>query len=308
MQHASAKSNAVPTVFTTLITMFSMVVFADVALAQDAAGGVVGSMAGLGAGLPALISNTGADGSTSYSLSLQILALMTAMTVLPSLVLGMTSFTRIIIVLSILRQAMGTQQTPPNQVLIAIALFLTFFIMSPTLTTIYDTAADPYLNGKISAESALSTASGDMKKFMVMNTRKNDLNMFIDLAEEGAVETPDDIPLTVLLPAFITSELKTAFQIGFLLFLPFLVIDMVVASVLMSLGMMMLSPMLVALPFKLLLFVLVDGWSMTVGSLVAIIQYVYLSRFVETMKTTKSSINNMFLIFYIKWFTAVGRI
>jgi len=137
------------------------------------------------------------------------------------------------------------------------------------LTTIYDTAADPYLNGKISAESALSTASGDMKKFMVMNTRKNDLNMFIDLAEEGAVETPDDIPLTVLLPAFITSELKTAFQIGFLLFLPFLVIDMVVASVLMSLGMMMLSPMLVALPFKLLLFVLVDGWSMTVGSLVA---------------------------------------
>jgi len=269
MQHASAKSNAVQTVFATLVTMFSMVVFADVALAQDAASGVVGNMAGLGAGLPALISNTGADGSTSYSLSLQILALMTAMTVLPSLVLGMTSFTRIIIVLSILRQAMGTQQTPPNQVLIAIALFLTFFIMSPTLTTIYDTAADPYLNGKISAESALSTASGDMKKFMVMNTRKNDLNMFIDLAEEGAVETPDDIPLTVLLPAFITSELKTAFQIGFLLFLPFLVIDMVVASVLMSLGMMMLSPMLVALPFKLLLFVLVDGWSMTVGSLVA---------------------------------------
>ena len=269
MQHASAKSNAVQTVFATLGIMLSMVLFADVALAQDAAGGVVGNMTGLGAGLPALISNTGVDGSTSYSLSLQILALMTAMTVLPSLVLGMTSFTRIIIVLSILRQAMGTQQTPPNQVLIAIALFLTFFIMSPTLTTIYDTAADPYLNGKISAESALSTASGDMKKFMVMNTRKNDLNMFIDLAEEGAVETPDDIPLTVLLPAFITSELKTAFQIGFLLFLPFLVIDMVVASVLMSLGMMMLSPMLVALPFKLLLFVLVDGWSMTVGSLVA---------------------------------------
>jgi flagellar biosynthetic protein FliP len=269
MQHASAKSNGVQPVFATLGTMLSMVLFADAALAQDVAGGVVGNMAGLGAGLPALISNTGADGSTSYSLSLQILALMTAMTVLPSLVLGMTSFTRIIIVLSILRQAMGTQQTPPNQVLIAIALFLTFFIMSPTLTTIYDTAADPYLNGKISAESALSTASGDMKKFMVMNTRKNDLNMFIDLAEEGAVETPDDIPLTVLLPAFITSELKTAFQIGFLLFLPFLVIDMVVASVLMSLGMMMLSPMLVALPFKLLLFVLVDGWSMTVGSLVA---------------------------------------
>src|SRR6056300_1142080 len=221
-------------------------------------------------GLPALnvINGDGVSGTT-YSLSLQILALMTALTILPSLVLGMTSFTRVIIVLSILRQAMGTQQTPPNQVLIAIALFLTFFIMSPTLTTIYDTAAEPYLNGSVSAESALSSASGDMKKFMVMNTRKDDLNMFMDLAEKGAVETPEDVPLTVLLPAFITSELKTAFQIGFLLFLPFLVIDMVVASVLMSLGMMMLSPMLVALPFKLLLFVLVDGWAMTVGSLVA---------------------------------------
>jgi len=243
--------------------------FAGQAVAQDAASSLASNMAGLGSGLPALISNNGADGSTSYSLSLQILALMTAITVLPSLVLGMTSFTRIIIVLSILRQAMGTQQTPPNQVLIAIALFLTFFIMSPTLTRIYDTAAEPYLNGSISAEFALSSASGDMKKFMVMNTRKDDLNMFMDLAEKDAVETPEDVPLTVLLPAFITSELKTAFQIGFLLFLPFLVIDMVVASVLMSLGMMMLSPMLVALPFKLLLFVLVDGWSMTVGSLVA---------------------------------------
>jgi flagellar biosynthetic protein FliP len=243
--------------------------FAVPAVAQDAASSFSSNMAGLGAGLPALISSNGADGSTSYSLSLQILALMTAMTVLPSLVLGMTSFTRIIIVLSILRQAMGTQQTPPNQVLIAIALFLTFFIMSPTLTTIYDTAAEPYLNGSVSAENALSSASDDMKKFMVKNTRKDDLNMFMDLAAKGAVETPGDVPLTVLLPAFITSELKTAFQIGFLLFLPFLVIDMVVASVLMSLGMMMLSPMLVALPFKLLLFVLVDGWSMTVGSLVA---------------------------------------
>ena len=243
--------------------------FAVPAVAQDAASSFSSNMAGLGAGLPALISSNGADGSTSYSLSLQILALMTAMTVLPSLVLGMTSFTRIIIVLSILRQAMGTQQTPPNQVLIAIALFLTFFIMSPTLTTIYDTAAEPYLNGSVSAENALSSASDDMKKFMVKNTRKDDLNMFMDLAAKGAVETPGDVSLTVLLPAFITSELKTAFQIGFLLFLPFLVIDMVVASVLMSLGMMMLSPMLVALPFKLLLFVLVDGWSMTVGSLVA---------------------------------------
>ena len=194
---------------------------------------------------------------------------MTALTVLPSLVLGMTSFTRIIIVLSLLRQAMGTQQTPPNQVLIAIALFLTFFIMSPTLTSVYEKAGDPYLNGQIGAEAALDMATTEMKEFMVKNTRKNDLTMFMDLGDNGVVEKPADVPLSALLPAFITSELKTAFQIGFLLFLPFLVIDMVVASVLMSLGMMMLSPMLVAMSFKLLLFVLVDGWAMTVGSLVA---------------------------------------
>ncbi len=227
------------------------------------------AMAGLTAGLPALVAKDVADGSTSYSLSLQILALMTALTVLPSLVLGMTSFTRIIIVLSLLRQAMGTQQTPPNQVLIAIALFMTFFIMSPTLSTIYEKAGDPYLNGVIGAEAALDMATKEMKEFMVKNTRKNDLTMFMDLSDNGVVEEAADVPLSALLPAFITSELKTAFQIGFLLFLPFLVIDMVVASVLMSLGMMMLSPMLVAMPFKLLLFVLVDGWTMTVGSLVA---------------------------------------
>src|SRR6056300_29550 len=269
MQHASPRSVGLRLAVAVIAILAVGAGFAGQAMAQDEASSLVSNMAGFGAGLPALISSDGADGSTSYSLSLQILALMTAMTVLPSLVLGMTSFTRIIIVLSILRQAMGTQQTPPNQVLIAIALFMTFFIMSPTLTKVYETAAEPYLSGAISAESAINTATGDMKKFMVKNTRKHDLNMFMDLAEKGAVETPEDVPLTVLLPAFITSELKTAFQIGFLLFLPFLVIDMVVASVLMSLGMMMLSPMLVALPFKLLLFVLVDGWSMTVGSLVS---------------------------------------
>ena len=269
MQHVSPMSIGLNVSAAVLAILAVGAGFADPAIAQETVSGLANSMAGFGAGLPALISNDGADGSTSYSLSLQILALMTAMTVLPSIVLGMTSFTRIIIVLSILRQAMGTQQTPPNQVLIAIALFLTFFIMSPTLTAVYETAADPYLSGKISAESALNSATDDMKKFMVKNTRKHDLSMFLDLANKGAVEKPEDIPLTALLPAFITSELKTAFQIGFLLFLPFLVIDMVVASVLMSLGMMMLSPMLVAMPFKLLLFVLVDGWSMTVGSLVA---------------------------------------
>ena len=269
MRHSSAISTGLHVSLIVLVILLVCGGFSGPAMAQDTTGNFVSNMTGFGAGLPALISNNGADGSTSYSLSLQILALMTAMTVLPSIVLGMTSFTRIIIVLSILRQAMGTQQTPPNQVLIAIALFLTFFIMSPTLTVVYETAAEPYLNGKISAESALNSATDDMKKFMVKNTRKHDLNMFLDLANNGAVEKPEDVPLTALLPAFITSELKTAFQIGFLLFLPFLVIDMVVASVLMSLGMMMLSPMLVAMPFKLLLFVLVDGWSMTVGSLVA---------------------------------------
>ena len=243
------------------IALFYMLPIAP-AVAQD-------SLAGLASGLPALTSTEFGDGTTSYSLSLQVLALMTALTVLPSLVLGMTSFTRIIIVLSILRQAMGTQQTPPNQVLIAIALFLSFFIMSPTLTEVYEKSADPYLNGDVSAEIALGSASDTMKGFLVKNTRKDDLKMFADMANLGSFETPESVPLTVLLPAFITSELKTAFQIGFLLFLPFLVIDMVIASILMALGMMMLSPMLVSLPFKLLLFVLVDGWAMTVGSLVA---------------------------------------
>ena len=220
------------------------------------------------AGIPAFSINEGEGGST-YSLSLQILALMTALTLLPSLVLGMTSFTRIIIVLSILRQAMGTQQTPPNQVLVAIALFLTLFIMAPTFTMLNAEVISPYLDGQKPAEIAIVEGVDIMKRFLVQNTRVNDLVMFAEMVGDKPYATPEDVPLNVLLPAFITSELKTAFQIGFLLFLPFLVIDMVIASILMSLGMMMLSPMLVALPFKLLLFVLVDGWSMTVGSLVA---------------------------------------
>lgn len=220
-------------------------------------------------GLPALSVSSDQDGQTTYSLSLQILALMTALTVLPSLVLGMTSFTRIIIVLSILRQAMGTQQTPPNQVLIAIALFLSFFIMTPTFNMMNEQVLTPYLDGQMPAETALEDGSAIMKKFMVRNTRKDDLTMFAEMAGESGFETQADVPFSIVLPAFITSELKTAFQIGFLLFLPFLVIDMVIASILMSLGMMMLSPMLVALPFKLLLFVLVDGWAMTVEALVA---------------------------------------
>ena len=220
-------------------------------------------------GFPAINVAEGDNGETQYSLSLQILALMTGLTVLPSLVLGMTSFTRIIIVLSILRQAMGTQSTPPNQVLLAIALFLTFFIMSPTLTLINNDALSPYLSESKSADMALSDGSKIIKNFLVTNTRETDLLMFSDMNGDTSYRSNEEIPFNVVLPAFITSELKTAFQIGFLLFLPFLVIDMVIASVLMSLGMMMLSPMLVSLPFKLLLFVLVDGWAMTIGSLAA---------------------------------------
>ena len=223
----------------------------------------------LAKGFPALNVSEGSNGETQYSLSLQILALMTGLTVLPSLVLGMTSFTRVIIVLSILRQAMGTQQTPPNNVLIAIALFLTFFIMSPTLNLLNDDALAPYLSENKSADVAIEDGSKIIKNFLVNNTRETDLLMFSDMNGDKSYDSNEAVPFNVALPAFITSELKTAFQIGFLLFLPFLVIDMVIASVLMSLGMMMLSPMLVSLPFKLLLFVLVDGWAMTIGSLAA---------------------------------------
>ena len=217
-------------------------------------------------GLPAL-QLEGADGEVTYSLTLQILALMTALTVLPSIVFGMSAFTRIIIVLSILRQALGTQQTPPNQVLVSIALFLSFFVMQPMLTELYDTSIAPYLDGELAAPVALEQGRSIVTGYMLGNTRQNDLMMFAELANAAPFEANEDVPLSILLPAYITSELKTAFQIGFLIFLPFLVIDMVIASILMALGMMMLSPMLVSLPFKLLLFVLVDGWALMMGSL-----------------------------------------
>ena len=220
-------------------------------------------------GLPAVTSVEELNGETTYSLSLQILILMTALTVLPSLVLGMTAFTRIIIVLSILRQALGTQQTPPNQVLIAVALFLSFYVMRPIFEVLYVETVTPFLDGKIQMERALADGLAILKEFMVTNTRVDTLNLFADLSDSGPFADKQSIPLPIVLPAFITSELKTAFEIGFLIFLPFLVIDMVIASILMSLGMMMLSPMLISLPFKLLLFVLVDGWAMTIGSLSA---------------------------------------
>ncbi len=239
--------------------ILALLITANISFAQDLSA----------LGLPALTTATGENGQTTYSLSLQILLLMTALTVLPSLVLGMTAFTRIIIVLSILRQALGTQQTPPNQVLIAIALFLSFYIMSPIFDVLYVETLTPYLDGNLSTEMAMSQGLSVLKEFMVSNTRVDTLNMFADLSDVGPFDDKQAIPISIVLPAFITSELKTAFEIGFLIFLPFLVIDMVIASILMSLGMMMLSPMLISLPFKLLLFVLVDGWSMTVGSLSA---------------------------------------
>jgi len=207
-----------------------------------------------------------ADGRP-LSLSLQVLVLMSLLTVLPSLVLMMTSFTRIIIVLSILRQALGLQQTPPNQVLVGLAMFLSIFVMKPSIDQINSQAYTPYGAGQISIEEAITRSGTVLHGFMVKQTRQTDLRLFMDIGKSPAVATPADIPFSVLLPAFVTSELKTAFQIGFLIFLPFLIIDLVVASTLMALGMVMLSPSIISMPFKLLLFVLVDGWALTMGSL-----------------------------------------
>ncbi len=209
-----------------------------------------------------------ADGKQSLSLSLQTLALMTALTLLPSLLLVTTSFTRIIVTLSILRQALGTQQTPPNQVLVGLALFMTLFVMAPTFKEINETSFTPYSNGSIKIEDASIRGLEVMKRFMLRHTRESDLILMAELQGDKGYASPEAVPVHVLIPAFIISELRTAFTIGFLLFLPFLVIDIVVASVLMSLGMMMLSPTLISLPFKLLLFVVVDGWSMTISSIV----------------------------------------
>jgi flagellar biosynthetic protein FliP len=206
------------------------------------------------------------------SLSLQILLLMSLLTVLPSLVLMMTSFTRIIIVLSILRQALGLQQTPPNQVLVGLALFLSLFVMRPAVDQITQTAYRPYGAGQIPIEEAIARSANVLHGFMIKQTRQTDLKLFADMGKAPKFNKPEDVPFSILLPAFVTSELKTAFQIGFLIFLPFLIIDLVVASTLMALGMMMLSPSIISMPFKLLLFVLVDGWALTMGSLAASFQ------------------------------------
>jgi flagellar biosynthetic protein FliP len=218
-------------------------------------------------GLPAVTVETAVSGGQTYSLTLQVLLLMTALTLLPSVILMMTAFTRIVIVLAILRQAIGAGQTPPNQVLIGLALFLTFFVMAPVIDRINAEAAQPYLAGEIEATVALERAVVPLKQFMLRQTRESDIATFVRISGGKGYDRPEDVPLSILVPAFAASELKTAFLIGFLLFIPFVIIDLVVASVLMSMGMMMLSPVLISLPFKIMLFVLIDGWALVMGTL-----------------------------------------
>jgi len=222
------------------------------------------------AGLPAVTVVTNADGSQDYTVSLQILFIMTALTLLPAALMMMTSFTRIIVVLAILRQAIGLQQTPSNQIMLGMALFLTLFIMTPTLNKVNEVALQPYLNEEITSVQAVEAAAAPMRDFMLAQTREDDISLFVKLAgREGTIESMETLPFTILMPAFVTSELKTAFQIGFMIFIPFLIVDMVVASVLMAMGMMMLSPVIISLPFKIMLFVMVDGWAMIMGTLAA---------------------------------------
>lgn len=219
--------------------------------------------------LEAVQVTTSDSGEKTYSLSLQILGIMTFLTVLPALILMMTSFTRIIIVLSILRQALGMPQTPSNQIIIGLSLFLSFFIMSPIFEQVYSEGIAPYLAEEIGVEEALEKGVTPMKEFMYNQTRSEDMTLFVDLAGTEMPMNANEVHLSTLIPAFVTSELKTAFQIGFIIFIPFLIIDLVVASVLMAMGMMMLSPLIISLPFKIMLFVLVDGWSLLMGTLAA---------------------------------------
>lgn len=229
--------------------------------------GSIDAIAADNASIGVLSATPAAGGGQDYSLSLQTLLLLTSLTFIPALLLMMTGFTRIIIVLSLLRQAMGTQSTPPNQVLIGMALFLTFFVMGPVFDKIYTEAYQPLAENRITMQEAMEKGAEPLKAFMLKQTRESDLALFIRMSQSEQPETAEDVPLRVLIPAFMTSELKTAFQIGFAIFIPFLIIDMVVASVLMAMGMMMVSPVIVALPFKLMLFVLVDGWQLILGSL-----------------------------------------
>ncbi len=223
------------------------------------------AMPALGDALP-IVTVTEEAGATQYSLTLQLLALMTLLSLLPAMLLGLTSFVRIIIVLSLLRQALGTMQTPPNQVLLGIALFLTFFIMAPVFGDVYDTAILPYLEIN---RGGYCGSEIPVRGFMLNQTRAEDIGMFVQISGMDAIPAPEDVPFSILAPAFITSELKSAFIIAFMIYIPFVVLDLIVASVLMSMGMMMLSPMMISMPFKLMLFVLVDGWSLIMGSLAA---------------------------------------
>ena len=239
-----------------LLTLFILTAWAPTALADIP-------------GIPAFTVTPGEEeGVQEYSVSLQILALMTALTFLPAMLMMMTSFTRIIVVFAILRQALGLQSTPSNQILLGLTLFLTIFIMKPVLEEVNEVALQPYMQEELSSLEAVEQASQPFRKFMLAQTRESDLGLFMRIADEE-YDTAEDVSCWVLLPAFVTSELKTAFQIGFILFIPFLIIDMVVASVLMAMGMMMLSPIIISLPFKIMLFVLVDGWALIMGTLAA---------------------------------------
>lgn len=220
-------------------------------------------------GLPAVTVQTNPDGTQDYSVTLQILAIMTALSLLPAMLMMMTSFTRIIIVFAILRQALGLQQSPSNQILIGLTLFLTFFIMTPVFKQVNEEALQPYINETITAGEAFDRVQKPFHAFMLAQTRESDIALFMEIADKRDVATAEELPMNILVPAFVTSELKTAFQIGFIIFIPFLVIDIVVASVLMAMGMMMLSPLIISLPFKIMLFVLVDGWALIIGTLAA---------------------------------------
>jgi len=233
------------------LTLILLCVFSNAALAQ----------------VPVITSTPAANGGQNYVLSIQTLLILTSLSFLPAVLLMMTSFTRIVIVLSMLRQAIGTTTSPPNQVIIGLSLFLTMFVMSPVIDKIYTDAYQPFNDNKITFTQALDVGSKPLKEFMMKQTRQTDLALYVKLSRSPKLNGPEEVPMTVLIPAFITSELKTAFQISFAIFIPFLIIDMVVACVLMSMGMMMMSPATVSLPFKLMLFVLVDGWSLLIGSL-----------------------------------------
>ncbi len=260
------KPTSCRTAWCVLVALFGLWM-TPAALAEEGGAVTDGGLQSLsGLGIPALVYQASETGG-EYSVTIQILAIMTVLSVLPALLIMMTSFTRIIVVMAILRQAIGLQQTPSNQILLGLSLFLTLFIMMPVFRIINVDALQPYLNEEITSVQAVERAVVPIHEFMLGQTRENDLDLFVRISGREDIQTPQDTPLHILIPAFITSELKTAFQIGFLIFIPFLIIDLVVASILMAMGMMMLSPVIISLPFKIMLFVLIDGWALIMGTL-----------------------------------------